>query len=239
MAKPSWLVLDKTSGTGNGTVKASVASQYYGRLSRSGSIVVTSTKDTSKKATVNVTNSAYGEFLRIDNDQTTVIASAGTIQIASDASEENVNQTNCKYLIYKVDGDINITAIKVSYRIGTVGPSNQYIEITDANITSNTDGSKTLTIPDDPGASNRLDLLIEVTITANETISVKRSTMELGGTSSAKPTKLSDAVEQASIQITQKAKNVTLSVSPTSITIPAAGTAQTITVTSNDAWTIS
>jgi hypothetical protein len=242
MAKPSWLVLDKTSGTGNGTVKASVASQYYGRLSRSGSIVVTSTKDTSKKATVNVTNSAYGEFLRIDNDQTTVIASAGTIQIASDASdasEENVNQTNCKYLIYKVDGDINITAIKVSYRIGTVGPSNQYIEITDANITSNTDGSKTLTIPDDPGASNRLDLLIEITITANETISVKRSTMELGGTSSAKPTKLSDAVEQRSIQITQKAKNVTLSVSPTSITIPAAGTAQTITVTSNDAWTIS
>lgn len=239
MAKPSWLVLDKTSGTGNGTVKASVAYQYYGRLSRSGSIVVTSTKDTSKKATVNVTNSAYGEFLRIDNDQTTVIASAGTIQIASDASEENVNQTNCKYLIYKVDGDINITAIKVSYRIGTVGLSNQYIEITDANITSNTDGSKTLTIPDDPGALNRLDLLIEVTITANETISVKRSTMELGGTSSAKPTKLSDAVEQASIQITQKAKNVTLSVSPTSITIPAAGTAQTITVTSNDAWTIS
>lgn len=239
MAKPSWLVLDKTSGTGNGTVKASVAFQYYGRLSRSGSIVVTSTKDTSKKATVNVTNSAYGEFLRIDNDQTTVIASAGTIQIASDASEENVNQTNCKYLIYKVDGDINITAIKVSYRIGTVGPLNQYIEITDANITSNTDGSKTLTIPDDPGASNRLDLLIEVTITANETISVKRSTMELGGTSSAKPTKLSDAVEQASIQITQEAKNVTLSVSPTSITIPAAGTAQTITVTSNDAWTIS
>lgn len=239
MAKPSWLVLDKTSGTGNGTVKASVASQYYGRLSRSGSIVVTSTKDTSKKATVNVTNSAYGEFLRIDNDQMTVIASAGTIQIASDASEENVNQTNCKYLIYKVDGDINITAIKVSYRIGTIGPLNQYIEITDANITSNTDGSKTLTIPDDPGASNRLDLLIEVTITANETISVKRSTMELGGTSSAKPTKLSDAVEQTSIQITQKAKNVTLSVSPTSITIPAAGTAQTITVTSNDAWTIS
>lgn len=239
MAKPSWLVLDKTSGTGNGTVKASVASQYYGRLNRSGSIVVTSTKDTSKKATVNVTNSAYGEFLRIDNDQTTVIASAGTIQIASDASEENVNQTNCKYLIYKVDGNINITAIKVSYRIGTVGPLNQYIEITDANITSNTDGSKTLTIPDDPGASNRLDLLIEVTITANETISVKRSTMELGGTSSAKPTKLSDAVEQTSIQITQEAKKVTLSVSPTSITIPAAGTAQTITVTSNDAWTIS
>lgn len=239
MAKPSWLVLDKTSGTGNDTVKASVASQYYGRLSRSGSIVVTSTKDTSKKATVNVTNSAYGEFLRIDNNQTTVIASAGTIQIASDASEENVNQTNCKYLIYKVDGDINITAIKVSYRIGTIGPPNQYIEITDDNITSNTDGSKTLTIPDDPGASNRLYLLIEVTITANETISVKRSTMELGGTSSAKPTKLSDAVEQASIQITQKAKNVTLSVSPTSITIPAAGTAQTITVTSNDAWTIS
>ena len=78
MAKPSWLVLDKTSGTGNGTVKAS-ASQFWGRVKRTGSIVVTSTKDTSKKQTVSVTNTAHAEFFTLDKDNTEVISTATQI----------------------------------------------------------------------------------------------------------------------------------------------------------------
>lgn len=237
MAKPSWLVLDKTSGTGNGTVNAS-ASQFWGRVKRTGSIVVTSTKDTSKKQTVNITNSAHAEFFTLDDDTTDVIASATYAEFNSDASGEVLNQTNCKYLCAKGNG--GITDIIISWKSGTVGPLSEYKEIDSANVTSNSDGSKTFTFPSDPGATDRIDLIIKVIIPANETISNKRYTLEIGGVSSAKPTKLTDiAATQVSCQVNQRAKNVTLSVSPTSITIPAAGTAQTITVTSNDAWTIS
>ena len=237
MAKPSWLVLDKTSGTGNDTVKASTA-QFWGRVKRTGSIVVISTKDTSKKQTVNVTNTAHAEFFTLDDDTADVIASATYAEFNSDASGEVLNQTNCKYLCAKGEG--GITDIIISWKSGTVGPLNKYKEIDSANVTSNSDGSKTFTFPSDPGAMDRIDLIIKVIIPANETISDKHYTLEIGGISSAKPTKLTDvAATQVSCQVTQRAKVVTLTVSLTSITIPAAGTAQTITVTSNDAWSIS
>lgn len=116
----------------------------------------------------------------------------------------------------------------------------EYEQINSKFITNNSDGSITFEFPNDPGATDRIDIIIDVAFPANETISDKHYTVEIGGISSAKPTKLTDvAATQVSCQITQTAKVVTLSVSPTSITIPAAGTAQTITVTSNDAWTIS
>lgn len=236
MAKPSWLVLDKTSGTGNGTVKASAA-QFWGRVNRIGSIVVTSTKDISKKQTVNVTNTAHAEFLTLDKDTTEVISTATQVSFASDQNG-NLNQTNCKYLCAKGEG--GITDIDISWKSGTVGPLSEYKQIDSKYITNNSDGSITFEFPADPGAKDRIDIIIYVAFPANETISDKHYTLEIGGISSAKPTKLTDvAATQVSCQITQTAKVVTLSVSPTSITIPAAGTAQTITVTSNDAWTIS
>lgn len=236
MAKPSWLVLDKTSGTGNGTVKASAA-QFWGRVNRTGSIVVTSTKDTSKKQTVNVTNTAHAEFLTLDKDTTEVISTATQVSFASDQNG-NLNQTNCKYLCAKGEG--GITDIDIRWKSGTVGPLSEYEQIDSKFITNNSDGSITFEFPNDPGATDRIDIIIDAAFPANETISDKRYTVEIGGISSAKPTKLTDiAATQGSCQITQTAKVVKLSVSPTSITIPAAGTAQTITVTSNDAWTIS
>lgn len=237
MAKPSWLVLDKTSGTGNGTVKASAA-QFWGRVNRTGSIVVASTKDTSKKQTVNIKNSAHAEFFTLDDDTTDVIASATYAEFCSDASGEVLNQTNCKYLCAKGEG--GITDVIISWKSGTVGPLSEYQQIDSKFITNNSDGSITFELPNDPGANDRIDLIIKVIIPANETISDKRYTLEIGGISSAKPTKLTDiAATEVSCQVIQRSKNITLSVSPTSITIPAAGTAQTITVTSNDAWTIS
>jgi len=45
--------------------------------------------------------------------------------------------------------------------------------------------------------------------------------------------------DAAAITITQAAGDPTLSVSPASITIPQAGTAQSVSVTSNTSWTVS
>lgn len=84
-------------------------------------------------------------------------------------------------------------------------------------------------ITGDPGATAQFAFSISLTFPANATVSaITRSlivTDNAGGT--------------AQIAIVQTAGDATLSVSPTEITIPQAGTAQTVTVTSNTSWTVS
>lgn len=225
MAKPSWLVLDKTSGTGNGTIKASTA-VFTGRLKRTGSIVVTSTKDTSKKSTVTINQTPAEEHWTVPGSSSSFdVASTETKIVASGIS------TNSKFIVVKPSTGLTISSVTFTY----LGKTNTL------ESTVNSDGSQTFEVTGDIGALSDFTVTITGTFAVNETISNKTYTLDCGSISTSKPTSFTDVpvVNRTQILITQKAKVVTLTVSPTSITIPAAGTAQTITVTSNDAWTIS
>nr|DAF13285.1 MAG TPA: hypothetical protein [Caudoviricetes sp.] len=84
-------------------------------------------------------------------------------------------------------------------------------------------------IAGDPGAAAQFDFSIQFSVPANTTINAKSKVITVtaaGGQSD-------------SGTISQAAGDPTLSVSPTSVTLDAAGTAKAVTVTSNTNWTVS
>ena len=96
-----------------------------------------------------------------------------------------------------------------------------------ANSVSTTNGSA---ITGDPGATQQYNFSITITnIAANSTTSEKTSQITVTPNSGT----------AAVCNITQAAGDATLSISPSTITIPAAGTAQSVSVTSNTSWSIS
>lgn len=83
----------------------------------------------------------------------------------------------------------------------------------------------------DPGASHEYVVTVVVNFTANGSIQNKQYTV-----------KASDSVNaevSATATITQSAADSNLTVSPEQLTFEATGGAKTITITSNDSWTIS
>lgn len=83
----------------------------------------------------------------------------------------------------------------------------------------------------DPGSSNEYEVVVVVNFPANPTINTKQYTV-----------KASDSVStdvSATATITQDAADSNLTVSPEQLTFEATGGSKTITITSNDSWTIS
>lgn len=222
MAKAAWITPNPSSGTGTKTVSVS-ASTFTGRKSRATSLTITSTKDTTKKATVTCTQSPIAEDLKLTNDSG-AIAAAGT-------SIKYEFETNSKYFCLKMgSGYVSSNTITVQSVVGG----------TATTLTGTAKDGWTLYTPaNDPGATETYTIRLSITVPVNETITAVTRVLTAAGNSSDSapstfPTKLNITCTSV-----QAAKVVTLTVSPTSITIPAAGTAQTITVTSNDAWSIS
>lgn len=223
MAKAAWITPNPSSGTGKKTVSVS-AQNFTGRVERTTTLTITSTKDTSKKATVTAKQTALAEFL-------TLKTSAGNSIPATAAAIIYSFESNSKYICLRKDS--GYTASDVVIVNALQGETGEIITGVDK-------GSFTLyTIPNDWGASGKYEFEIGISVKANETISPITRKFTLGGVSgSSEPTTFPTALTVKTTSV-QAAKVVTLTVSPTSITIPAAGTAQTITVTSNDAWEIS
>lgn len=96
-----------------------------------------------------------------------------------------------------------------------------------ANSVSTSNGAA---ISGDPGATQQYSFSITFSnVGANTGVSALTSQL----------TVTDNAGNTDTCTITQAAGDATLSISPTTITIPAAGTAQSVTVTSNTSWTIS
>ena len=228
MAKAAWITPNPSSGTGRKTVSVS-AQNFTGRVERTTTLTITSTKDTSKKATVTAKQTALSEFLTLKTSAgNSIPATAGIIQYTF--------ESNSKYICLRKDSGYTASNVIVFNipEIQTGGTE------TGGTVTGVDKGSFILyTIPSDYGASSKYTIEIAISAEANETISPITRKFTLGGVSgSSEPTTFPTALTVQTTSV-QAAKVVTLTVSPTSITIPAAGTAQTITVTSNDAWTIS
>ena len=223
MAKAEWIISNPSSGTGTKTVSVS-GKNFTGRVERTTTLTITSTKDTSKKAIVTAKQTALSEFLTLKiSDGNSIPATTSIILYTF--------ESNSKYICLRKDSGYTASNVIV-FNIPEIQ--------TERTVTGVDKGSFILyTIPSDYGASSKYTIQIAIGVKANEAISPITRKFTLGAVSgTSEPTSFPTTL---SIQTTsvQAAKVVTLTVSPTSITIPAAGTAQTITITSNDAWSIS
>ena len=228
MAKAAWITPNPSSGTGTKIVSVS-GQNFTGRVERTTTLTITSTKDTSKKATVTAKQTALTEFL-------TLKTSAGNSIPATAVIIQYIFESNSKYICLRKDSGYTASDVIV-FNIPEIKPGPTE---TGAIVTGVDKGSFILyTIPSDYGASSKYTIEIAIAVKANETISPITRKFTLGAVSgSSEPTSFPTALSTQTTSV-QAAKVVTLKVSPTSITIPADGTAQTITVTSNDAWSIS
>lgn len=134
--------------------------------------------------------------------------------------------------VAKTGGSVTISGTSNSSKLTFTETGTDNIGITlpasyTANSVSTSNGSA---ISGDPGASSAYNFSITITsIAANTSTSSKTSQITVTPNSGT----------AAVCNITQAGADPTLSISPSSITIPAAGTAQSVSVTSNTSWSIS
>ena len=113
----------------------------------------------------------------------------------------------------------------------TVDPINDYKVKPNGHSSFDVTASNSNAIPDDPGASATFDFQVTVTgISANTTTEVREKTITFQA-AGVEPS----LIETVTIQ--QAAGSPSLSVEPTSLTIPQDGSEVTVNITSNTTWT--
>lgn len=158
-----------------------------------------------------------------------------TLTIIQSGKTEFVSFDSATAAVDKAGGTLTITGLSNSSKLtfaltGTNGIDLNLPSSYTANSVNTNNGSA---ITGDPGAAQQYAFSITFSnIGENTTISSKTSQLTV--------TPNSGSSAAVTCNITQAAGDAYLTISPTSITIPAAGTpAQSVTVTSNTNWTIS
>lgn len=144
MAKASWLNVNPTSGSGNGSVAVSTASEYTGRTARQTILTWKAANVADVQRTVN--QAGKPEY----------------VDIADSASSEKTGK------VVTITGISNSAKLTFSLGIGDLDISlpTSYI----ANSVSTANGAA---ITGDPGASAAFNFSISITVPANETISAQ------------------------------------------------------------------
>ncbi len=201
MAKPEWISVDPSSGSGNQAVQVT-ASKHTGRNNREGQLTIQTAGG--KQVTVNLTQTALAAHIDAGEDQN-IAATTTTSQVAF--------TTNCAAI--KLIPSEGVTISKVTMNGSVV-----------------TDGGEGVYTPSgDPGASADYEVVVDITVPVNETVSEKSFTVEAQDSVTSTIT--------ATVTITQTAGDSTLSVDPDSLEFITAGEQKQISITSNDSWTIS
>ena len=143
---------------------------------------------------------------------------------------EAVAMDNTTASVVKAGATVTITGTSNSSKLTFSLGSTNNIPLTlptsyTAGGVSTTNGAA---ITGDPGATSAYIFSITFTVAENTTISDKSSQLIV----------TDNAGNTATCTLTQAAGDTYLTISPTTITIPADGTAQAVTVTSNTSWTI-
>ena len=106
MAKPSWLNLNPSTGSGNGTI-ANSASAHTGRTARTGTVTITGV-GVSTPATYKVTQTPKSEFASFDNGaEMSAPKAAGTVTVEG--------KTNSQKLTFAWAGSVSDVAIPAKY----------------------------------------------------------------------------------------------------------------------------
>lgn len=159
------------------------------------------------------------------------VATPATYSVTQSPKSEFVSFDNGASMSASKDaGNVTVTGKTNSKKL-TFAWAGTVLDVTipekySANGTQTSNGAN---ITGDPGATSEFDFSIVLPFPKNDTIEeVSRSL-----------TVTADGGQSAQIEIVQAAGNARLSVTPTEITIPQAGTAVSVTVASNTSWTVS
>lgn len=142
MAKPSWLNVSPTSGSGNGTISNS-ANEHTGRVARTGMVTVTGT-GVSTPATYRVTQTPKEEFASFDNGASmSVDKVGGTVTVAG--------KSNTSALTFAWVGASDVTLPTTYTAAGTSANNGE-------------------AITGDPGAASQYAFSVEFSFPENESI---------------------------------------------------------------------
>lgn len=159
-------------------------------------------------------------------------ASAKTVNIVQTAAAEFVSFDNVSITLSKTGGVITITGRSNSKKITfSLGASNEIgLSLPASFIAAGAAATNGVNIDGDPGAVAAYNFSITFSgIPENVDVDTLVSTLSA----------VSENGASAAITIQQTGATASLSVSPLTVTIPADGTAQVITITSNTNWTVS
>lgn len=219
MATSSHVHAQPTSGSGSGTISVTV-DNHTGRLPRSGTLTVSTTTGTVATASCTITQEAAAQVINLISPPEKT-----GVEIKADASDRTVivrGTSNCRGLAWKI---LSEGAVIAPPAASTVTAK--------VNTTDGTGGiaiSNNTPIAEDPGAAALYTFWMEYDLTSYKPGIDTTLEFEVSNGGSIKK----------SFQITVKASAGTISLSPTTLTFPASGgSAQTVTVTSNDRWTVS
>lgn len=175
MAKPSWLLIDPSSGSGNGTISNS-ASAHTGRVARTGVVTVTGV-GVDTPATYNVTQSPKEEFVSFDNGvEMSAPKSGGAVTVTG--------KTNSSKLTFSWNGTVTEVTIPDSYT---------------ANGSSANNGEA---IAGDPGATAEFAFSLALTFPANtEVEEVQRILIVEAGGGQSKQITIKQAAGDATLTV--------------------------------------
>ena len=143
---------------------------------------------------------------------------------------EAVSMDSSTLSVAKVGATVTVTGYsnssKLTFSLGSTNniPLTVPASYSAGGVTTNNGAS----IAGDPGATQQFAFSVSFTVAANESVTDKSSQLIV----------TDNAGNTATCTLTQAAGDAYLTISPTTITIPADGTAQAVTVTSNTSWTI-
>lgn len=147
------------------------------------------------------------------------------------AAAEFITPTSMSPAVPKDGGNVTITGTANSPVITFAKGSGEIIEGEIATISYTANGSAATSgtkITGDPGATAKYTWSVSIPTTENPTVETRSQTITISG----------DSMEPVTITLQQAVGDAELSLSPDTVNIPQAGTAQTIQVTTNTTFTV-
>ena len=152
MAKPSWLTVNPTSGSGDGTI-TNTGLEHTGRVLRTGTVTVTGDGVAGSKA-YTVNQEPKPEFVELDNGASmSVSKEGGKVKVAG--------KSNSNALSFAFVGEAGGASIAASYTAAGKSAAN---------------GSE---IEGDPGAVAQYNFEVEVTVPENTTVDAVSRTVKV------------------------------------------------------------
>jgi hypothetical protein len=192
--------------------------------------VTTTPSSGSGNGTVNVGGSVHTG--RSQRTGTLTYKATGVTDITQNMSQEakpefvSINNVSAA----KEGGTVTITGSTNSSKLTfSLGTGDITVTLPDNYSAGGATTANGAVITGDPGASAQFEFSLPITVPENETIAATTRAVIV----------TANGGQQATSTISQAAGDPTLTVSPGSITLTAAGTAVAVTVTSNTNWTVS
>lgn len=183
-------------------------------------------------ATVNVSANVHTGRTQRSTTMTFSAANCADVQVTCNqtGATEFVSFDSTTASVVKAGATVTITGKSNSSKLTfSLGATNNIPLVLPSTYTaagsSTTNGAE---VSGDPGTTAQYAFSIAFTVAENADVTSKSSQLIV----------TDNAGNTSTITVTQAAADAFLNITPTTITIPAAGTAQTVTVDSNTSWTI-